>query len=137
MSNTIKWKYIALILVLLFFSSLTHLQRVESTTEMHCDHGVSLVIRSTVKFVNALGMFTALNIPTVSKTANEHTPLTQVESCLILCQIGRHHAQTYRHTLPALCTSLSVPLPICLHYGITPSKERLRGTPSIRIRIRP
>lgn len=77
MSNTIKQKYIALMTVVLFSSSLTHVQK------YICDRGVSTVMRGTVKFVTALGLFTALNTATVTNA--EHIPLTlnqnHVSSC--------------------------------------------------------
>lgn len=69
MSNTIKQKYIALIIVLLFSTSLSHLQN------YICDLGVSFVIKGFVKFATALDIDTITNLEHTSLTLNQnHVP---------------------------------------------------------------
>lgn len=79
MSTTIKHKSIALLTVLLFFFFffVTHFTKVWKLNLNVRDHGV---LRSTV-----LGLFIAVNIPTVTNRENEHTPLTLRQNHVSLC----------------------------------------------------
>lgn len=63
MSTTIKQKSIALLTVLLFLY-------------FYCNYGV---------ISTALGILTAVNIPTVTNIENEHTPLTLGQNQVSLC----------------------------------------------------